>query len=366
MIIGDIISLLEGQAPPSLQEDYDNAGLITGQADQVCTGVLISLDATEEVIREAVDRKCNLVISHHPIVFKGLKKINGKNYVERALILAIKHDIALYAIHTNLDNVINGVNGKMADMLGLVNRRVLSPKPGLLEKLAVFVPHAHREKLLESLFSAGAGKIGNYSECSFWVEGAGSFNGNEQSNPVIGEKGRRHIEPETRVEVIFPHWLRHKVLSAMRSAHPYEEIAYDLFSLQNHHQMIGSGIIGELPQTLGREAFFGQLKEAFDLPLIRYAGPEKKLVRKVALCGGAGSFLIPVAKAAGADAYVTADLKYHEFFDAEEQLLLADIGHYESEQFTIDWLFDILQENFPNFAVLKTGINSNPVRYFIR
>lgn len=363
MKIAQVIQSLEKLAPPALQEEYDNAGLITGNLHDECSGVMVSLDATEEVILEAIEKNCNLVVSHHPILFRGLKRITGRNYVERALILAIRHNIALYAIHTNLDNVMHGVCGRMADRLSLSNRRVLAPGKDKLEKLVVFVPHAHRDNLLNALFAAGAGGIGQYAECSFMLEGNGTFKGSEQSNPFVGEKGSRHTEPETRIEVIYPGWLRGRVLAGMRSAHPYEVIAHDIYSLKNDYVETGSGLMGDLPADMDTGDFLRLLKQAFGLQVIRFAGKKSGKIRKLALCGGSGSFLLSAAKAAGADAFVTADMKYHEFFDAENSLLLADIGHFESEQFTIDLLHEFLQENFPNFAVLKTGVNTNPVSY---
>ncbi|MBS1742262.1 MAG: Nif3-like dinuclear metal center hexameric protein [Bacteroidetes bacterium] len=363
MTIQHITDLLEKTAPLSLQEDYDNAGLLTGNKNWECSGILVSLDATEDVIKEAIDKKCNLVVAHHPIVFRGLKKINGKNYVEQTVITAIKNDIAIYAIHTNLDNVIAGVNGKIADAIGLINRNILAPKKGLLQKLAVFVPVDYKEKLLNAVFEAGAGTIGNYSECSFGTEGTGTFKAGDKARPFSGTIGERHQENEVKVEVIFPAWLAGRVVSAMKAAHPYEEVAYDLYGLANEFAQTGSGLIGELETPVKEADFLENLKKTFGIPVIRHTAFTGRPVKKVAICGGAGSFLTQTAKAAGADVYVTADIKYHEFFDAERGLLLADIGHYESEQFTIALLFDILRENFPNFAVLKTGVNTNPVRY---
>ena len=364
MKIQDITSLLEKAAPVSLQETYDNAGLITGNPTWECNGVLISLDATEEVIEEAVSKKCNLVIAHHPIVFKGLKKITGKNYVERAIITAIKNDIAIYAIHTNLDNVIHGVNGMIADKIGLINRSVLMAKEQLLQKLVVYVPVAGKDHLLDALFKAGAGNIGQYSECSFSGSGTGSFKGGKESNPYVGKPGERHYENEERVEVIFPAWLRKQVIAAMKSAHPYEEVAFDLYSMENGYELTGSGLVAELEVEMDERSFLEMLKNTFNIPLIRHTAFTGRKVKKVALCGGAGSFLTGTAIASGADAYITADIKYHEFFDADGRLLLADIGHYESEQFTIDLLFDLIRKNFPKFAVLKSGRNTNPVNYF--
>lgn len=364
MKIQDITSFLEKTAPVSLQEDYDNAGLITGNSSWECTGALICLDATEAIVEEAIGKGCNLVIAHHPIVFKGLKKITGKTYVERTVISAIKNDIAIYAIHTNLDNVIHGVNGKIADKIGLKNRSVLIPKEQLLQKLVVYAPAAAKLPLLEALFSAGAGHIGNYSECSFSAPGTGSFKAGMGSNPYVGKAGERHYENEERIEVIFPAWLKKQVIAAMKKAHPYEEVAYDIYSLENGFEQTGSGLIAELEAEMDEQSFLALLKKTFNISLIRHTAFTGRKVKKLALCGGAGSFLTGAAIAAGADAYITSDVKYHEFFDAEGKLLLADIGHYESEQFTIDLLFDLIQKNFPKFAVLKTGRNSNPVNYF--
>jgi len=364
MEINKIIGFLEQLAPASLQESYDNAGLLTGNASWECSGILVSLDATEDIVLEAIEKKCNLIVAHHPIVFKGLKKITGKNYVEQTIIRAIKNDIAIFAIHTNLDNVLHGVNGKIADMIGLVNRHILSPKNELLKKLAVFVPVTHKEKLLEALFAAGAGHIGNYSECSFSAEGTGSFKAGAGTDPFVGTKGERHHEMEVKIEVIFPVWLQSHLINSMKAAHPYEEVAFDIYGLDNSYTGTGSGMIGELENGQEEKQFLEQLKKIFKLSVIRHTAFTGKTIKKVALCGGAGSFLTAAAKAAGADVYISSDIKYHEFFDAEGRLLLADIGHYESEQYTIELLFDFLREKFPNFAVLKTGINTNPVKYF--
>ncbi len=365
MKIRDIISHLELIAPLQLQESYDNAGLITGNTDWDCNGILVSLDATEEVIQEAIEKKCNLVVAHHPIVFGGLKKITGRNYVERTVIAAIKNDIAIYAIHTNLDNVISGVNGKMADMLGLVNRQILLPKSRLLKKLIVFVPSAAAENLRTAIFTAGGGHIGNYSECSFNTTGEGTFKAGKGANPYAGSMGERHTEQEVKVEVIFQSWLESKLIKAMLAAHPYEEVAYDIMTLENELSTTGTGLIGELSTTMDESACLSHIKKVFGVTVIRHTPLTGQPVKKIAVCGGAGSFLIKAAINAGARFYITADVKYHEFFDAEKRLVIADIGHYESEQYTISLLFDILKEKYPTFAVLKTEINTNPVHYFL-
>lgn len=364
MQIGNFIHALEQWAPPSLQENYDNSGLITGNHSWECKGILICLDATEEVINEARSHGCNLVIAHHPIIFKGLKKITGKTYVERAVIAAIKYDIAIYALHTNLDNIINGVNTTMAQKLGLINCTILHSKPAQLKKLFTFVPGEHAETVRQGIFDAGGGHIGNYSETSFNTSGTGTFKAGENAHPFVGAIGTRHDEPEIKVEVIFPAWLEWNILKALKQAHPYEEVAYDIVSLDNELQSVGSGILGELTGAVAETDFLQILKEKFGLKLIRHTSFTGKAIQKVAVCGGSGSFLTAKALSAGADAYVTADIKYHEFFDAEGKMLLADIGHWESEQFTIDLIHDFLKEKFPTFAVLKTGVKTNPVEYF--
>jgi dinuclear metal center YbgI/SA1388 family protein len=348
-----------------LQEDYDNAGLITGDAEWDCSGAIISLDATEAVILEAMEKKCNLVIAHHPIIFRGLKKINGKNYVEQTIITAIKNDIAIYAIHTNLDNVQQGVNGMIAAKLGLINTRVLVPKSELLKKLYVFVPLQQAAQVRDALFEAGSGHIGNYSECSFNTAGTGTFTAGEGTHPFAGEIGKQQQEAEIKIETIFPAWLEGRIVSAMKAAHPYEEVAYDILPLANTHDHIGAGIVGELPAAMEETGFLKQIKETFMVPVVRHTPLTGKPVKRVAVCGGAGSFLISNAIETGADFYITADVKYHEFFDANGRLVIADVGHYESEQFTIALLAGFLQEKFPTFAALKTGVKTNPVNYFL-
>jgi dinuclear metal center YbgI/SA1388 family protein len=365
MSIQDIASFLETIAPPSLQENYDNAGLITGNANWSCTGAIIALDATEAVVHEAIKNNYNLIIAHHPIIFSGLKKITGKNYVEKTIITAIKNDIAIYAIHTNLDNVLQGVNATIADKLGLINRKVLQPKNDTLKKLFTFVPAEHADKIRNAIFAAGGGQISNYSECSFSTKGQGTFKAGQTTNPFVGKIGERHTEEEIKIEVIFPAWLQNTIYNALIAAHPYEEVAYDIVVLENTTTQIGSGLLGELPEPLSETDFLNSIKKNFNLSVIKHTDLLGKPIKKVALCGGAGSFLIGAATAAGADFYISADIKYHEFFDANGRLVIADIGHYESEQFTIGMLFDLLREKFPTFAVLKTGVKTNPVHYFL-
>lgn len=364
MKLQQIIRALEQWAPPALQESYDNAGLITGSLDWEITGAICTLDTTPEVVEEAVKNGCNLIVSHHPIVFQGLKKITGQNYVEKTIILAIQHQIAIYAIHTNLDNVSDGVNKKIAEKLGLSNLKILAPVSGKLAKLITFCPTTHKEQVLDALFQAGAGEIGKYSECSFSSEGNGTFKAGNDTHPFVGEQGIRHTEREERLEVIMPIYSQGRVIEALKNAHPYEEVAFDIYPMLNQWQDVGFGIIGTLPEGMAAPDFLQHVRKQFDLQAIKYTRPPNKLIQKVAVCGGAGSFLMKRAQQAGADAFVTSDVKYHEFFDAEG-FMLADIGHWESEQFTIDLLSEFLQAKFPTFAVLKTGVVTNPVLYYL-
>jgi dinuclear metal center YbgI/SA1388 family protein len=365
MVINEVVKYLETFAPPALQESYDNSGMLTGKGEWECTGIMTALDGIPAVIEEAIERKCNLVVVHHPIIFKGLKKINGKNYVERSVILALKNDIAIYAIHTNLDNVKKGVNTKIAEKIGLINTTILQPHDQQLKKLITFAPVDKAESLRQVLFDKGAGHLGKYSECSFSQEGTGTFKPEEGADPFVGKIGKRHEEREIKIEIIFPAYLQDKIIPAMIEAHPYEEVAYDIIALGNHLSDVGSGLVGELTDPLEESAFLQSVKSAFGLSVIRHTKLRKKPIKKVAVCGGAGSFLLPAALSHQADVYITSDIKYHEFFDADEQLLLIDMGHFESEQFTIDLLHDLLSKKFINFAVRKTEINTNPVHYYL-
>jgi dinuclear metal center YbgI/SA1388 family protein len=364
MILKNIITEIEKFAPLSYQESYDNCGLLTGHNEQELTGAILCLDCTEAVVEEAIQKKCNLIIAHHPIIFGGLKKLNGKNYVERTVIKAIQNNIAIYACHTNLDNVKLGVNKKIANKLGLINTQILAPKKSLLKKLVTFVPVTHLAQVQESLFNAGAGNIGNYDSCSFVLEGTGSFRGNEDSNPFIGEKGKLSLEKENRLEVIFETIYESQIISALKQNHPYEEVAYDIYQLENTYQNIGSGMIGELETPLSELEFLERLKSVFMLKLIKYTPLLNKSIKKVALCGGSGSFLLKNAINSKSDIYISSDFKYHEFFDAENQILIADIGHYESEQFTPEIFYEIISNKFPTFASYLTETNTNPVNYF--
>ena len=363
MKIAEIIQTIEDFAPLSYQESYDNAGLLIGDKMSTCTGVLICIDVLEAVLDEAIRKKCNLIVAHHPIVFSGLKKINGNNYIERIVLKAIKNDIAIYACHTNIDNVQNGVNAIIADRLGLINRRVLLPSKNVLKKLYTYVPEVNKAMLMDQLFAAGAGNIANYSECSFSVAGVGTFKGNAQSNPVLGKKNVRSVEAEHKIEVIFPKHLESKIIKTLLHYHPYEEVAYEVISLDNHYQQIGSGMIAELKTAMPTKTFLAMLKQEMKAKCIRHTSLVKKKIKRVASCGGAGSFLLPNAIAQEADIFISGDFKYHQFFDADNQIIIADIGHFESEQFTVQLFNKIISEKFPTFAVRISTINTNPINY---
>jgi dinuclear metal center YbgI/SA1388 family protein len=369
MTIKEISNYLETVAPLSYQESYDNAGLLCGDASEVVTGILCTLDCVESVVEEAMRRGCNLIVAHHPIVFSGIKKLTGKNYVERTLLKAIKNNIAIYAIHTNLDHVLSGVNAMIGKQLALQNLRMLAPKKQLLKKLTVFVPPSHTEILLDALAKAGAGQIGNYSHCSFAVQGEGRFKPNEKAQPYIGQAHYIEKVQETRIEVVLPTYAEQAVLAAMKQAHPYEAVAYFLHLLENENQEVGAGMVGELPNAMTATEFLQHLKASMKLKVIRHTQVLEKPVSKVAICGGAGSFLLKNAVAAKADVFVTADYKYHEFFDAEANIMVADIGHYESEQYTKELLRDLLVSflaayNNKQTKVFISEVNTNPIDYF--
>lgn len=364
MLIKDVINHLEQLAPHAYAEDFDNVGLLVGNKNTEVTGILVTHDTLEEVVDEAIAKQCNLIVSFHPIVFSGIKKFNQQDYVNRVVVKAIKNDIAIYATHTALDNVQNGVNSTLCDQLNLINRKILIPKKNYIHKLTTFVPLKDAESLKSSLFNAGAGTIGNYSHCSFSIEGKGTFMGNEDSNPVIGEKGTVHTEDEVQIGVTFEKHLEGRILNALFSSHPYEEVAYEITSLNNDYQNIGMGMIGEFSKPINEIDFLTLVKRQLPTDCIRHSKLLSKTIKKVAVLGGSGSFAIKNAQRSGADAFITADLKYHDFYKAENNILLCDIGHFESEQYTKSLLFEYLTKKIPNFAIILSDINTNPVNYF--
>ena len=363
MKINEITNYLESLAPLELQEDYDNSGFITGDKSWNISNILVCLDCNEEVVEEAITKSCNLIVTHHPIIFSGLKSIVGNNYVERTIIKAIKNDIAIYAIHTNLDNIKNGVNSIIANKIGLKNTKILRPKKGFIKKLCFYCPVSDANRLKKILWDIGAGKIGNYSNCSFSTIGHGTFLGNDDSKPTLGMKKVLNSNKEEKIEMIIPSYLQNKILDTLLFEHPYEEVAYEILKIENLNQDIGSGLFGKLKIPMKTNEFLKHLKKVMKTDCIKYTKLNKEYIETVAVCGGSGSFLINDAKKVKADIFISGDFKYHEFFDAENDIIIADIGHYESEQFTKDLLSDILKKKFTKFATHLSTIKTNPINY---
>ena len=363
MRIKEVLQTIEQLAPLPLQESYDNSGLQVGDVNREVTGILLCIDVTEDVIEEAISLGCNLVISHHPIAFRPFKSLTGKNYVERCMIQAIRNNIALYAAHTNLDNARGGVNYRLAQMLELQNVKILQPLENALLKFVTTVPLQYAESVRNALFNAGAGHIGNYDSCSYNLSGEGTFRAKEGANPHIGEIDRLHFEPEVRIETVIPVMKREEVLRALLAVHPYEEPVFDLYPIANNWPQHGSGVVGVLPEPMPEQEFLYLLKDIFNLPTIQHSKMQGREIRDVALCGGAGAFLIPQAITYGADAFITGEAKYNDFFDVEGRILLAVVGHYESEICTKEIFFDIISRKFPTFALHKSAFDSNPVKY---
>ncbi|MCK4661270.1 MAG: Nif3-like dinuclear metal center hexameric protein [Bacteroidales bacterium] len=363
MKIKDIVNFLEDIAPLSLQEEYDNSGLITGNNENNVNAVLLAIDVTEEVIDEAISIGADMIISHHPVIFSGIKKLTGGNYVERIIIKAIKNNIAIYAAHTNFDSISDGVNSRICDKLELINTKILSSSQGKLKKLVTFIPVKYIDKVRDAIFEAGAGMIGKYDKCSFNVVGDGTFRASENSTPFIGDIGKIHDEKEIRFETVFPEYLKSKIINVLINTHPYEEVAYDIYPLENNYNKIGMGMIGELQNKVDTKEFLFQVKNIFNTEFIKHTKIIKNKIKKIAVCGGSGSFLLKNAIKKGADIFISADFKYHQFFDSENKIIIVDIGHYESEQFTKDIFYEILTKKFPKFAFHLTKINTNPIKY---
>jgi dinuclear metal center YbgI/SA1388 family protein len=370
MKIKELFPLLDELAPLGYAENFDNVGLLVGNQDEELTNILVCHDAIETVVDEAIEKKCNLILCFHPILFDALKKITGKNYVEKAIIKAIKNDIAIYAVHTALDNHKNGVNKIICDALGIKNPKMLVPKTNFIQKLITYTIPENAEKLRNALFDAGAGKIGNYEDCSFNSQGIGTYMGNEESNPEIGERFEFVEAKEIKIEVTFEKINQSKILKALLSNHVYEEIAYEIYNLENKHQNIGLGMVGVLEQPLSEVDFLKLVKEKMQCEVIKHSELLNKKVNKVAVLGGSGSFAISNAIQSGADVFITSDLKYHNFYEAENSIVLADIGHFESERYTKNYIVDFLKEKITNFApaltkgnIILSEINTNPVKY---
>ncbi len=364
MIVRDVAEILEELCPLGLAEDFDNVGLLVGDPNRKVTGILVTLDALEEVVDEAIRKDLNLIVTFHPIIFKGLKKITGGNYVERAVVRAIENRINIFSVHTALDNVMRGVNGKICEVLGIRDPEILIPRTGTVKKLVTHVPEADAEKVKAALFKVGGGNIGNYSHCSFSIPGKGSFRPEKGSNPTLGKEGKTETTEEIQVHMTFPARLEKRLIRALFESHPYEEVAYEITTLDNAHQLEGMGMIGSLEKPLKEADFLQLVKEKMHTGVIRHSQFLGKPVKRIAVLGGSGAFAISAARSRGADAFLTSDLKYHQFFEAEKEILLADIGHYESEQHTKNLLAEYLTKKIPNFAIALSESKTNPIKYF--
>ena len=363
MKLSKIVAFFNEIAPTKLQEAYDNSGLLIGETTKEISKTLISLDITSEVIDEAISDNCNLIIAHHPLIFKPIKKLTGGNLTERLIVKAFKNNIAIYAIHTNLDNISNGVNDILAKKLNIKNTQILSPSASKLNKIVCFCPIQYAEKVREAMFDAGAGHIGNYDNCSFSLEGKGSFRALDNSKPFVGKKGEIHHEAETKIETVVPDFKINQVIKNMIKAHPYEEVAYDIYALENQSFLTGAGMIGELDEEMNIKEFLLKVKQKLNAPCLRHNKLIDKKVKQIAICGGSGSFLINRAHAKGADVFITGDIKYHEFFEYQGEMTIVDAGHYETEQFTKELISSFLKEKFPNFAVQISETKTNPVSF---
>ncbi len=363
MKVADICQIIEEVAPLALCESYDNVGLLVGDPRMELRAVLLCIDVTEAVLDEALQKGCNMIVSHHPLIFRGVKSLTGKDAVQRCMIKAIKNDLAIYAAHTNIDAVLHGVSGRMAEKIGLLNTRILEPRSESLLKLVTFVPHSHADMLRQALFDAGAGNIGNYDCCSYNVEGYGSFRAGEQAQPFVGKKNEIHKEPELRIEVILPALRQAKIITALLHTHPYEEPAFDIYPLRNEWKQVGFGIVGDLKEPENEIDFLLRLKTVFRLKALRHSPLLAKPIQRVALCGGSGSFLLNRALDSKADIYISGDFKYHEFFNAENRIVIADVGHFESEQFTTEIFYEAIRKKIPTFAVRISDVITNPVNY---
>ncbi|MEF8984617.1 MAG: Nif3-like dinuclear metal center hexameric protein [Bacteroidales bacterium] len=364
MQIKELVEYLNTAIPLGLQEDYDNSGLLLGNTDNELSGVLVSVDVTEAVIEEARQKGANFILAHHPLIFSGLKSLTGKSHVERSVIRAIKNDLAIYAAHTNLDNLKNGFNFMMADRLGLKNQQILRPRQNDLVKLVFFVPHDHADQVRRAVFEAGAGVIGDYDQCSYNLHGQGTFRPGEGSDPYSGKKGEMHFEEETRVATFFPSRKTAQVIEAMNKAHPYEEVVYDLYPLKNEDKDNGAGVIGTLNEEMPEKQFLDWIKTQLNTECIRHTKLLESFVSRVAIAGGSGNFLLNDALSQKADVFISADFKYHDFFKADGKILIADIGHFESEQMSKEFFYDLLTKNFHNFATHLSEVNTNPINYY--
>jgi dinuclear metal center YbgI/SA1388 family protein len=362
-VVAELLKKIEEIIYPSWQEHYDNAGFQIGNPTDELTGVVVSLDVTFDVLNFAVQEGANLIISHHPMFFHPLKNILLDNERGKLVAYCIENKLNIYSIHTNLDKSALGINYSIAEELGLKNIETLAPEKGYLKKLVTFCPHEFADKVRDAIFQAGAGVIGNYDSCSYNVEGYGTFKGNEQTNPFVGEKGKLHKEPETRIETIFPAEKEAKVIEALLTSHPYEEVAYDIYSLDNIWPQVGLGAVGYLFQPMPLDVFLQEVKRIFEVPFVKYSKGFQTEIKRVAVCGGTGISLLSRAVASGADVFITSDIKYHDFQQAYGKIHLIDVGHYEMEMLGMKKIYEYIFKLLHNFAKVKLYRNQNIVQY---
>lgn len=370
MKIKHLGQVLDQLAPFAYQMSFDNSGLQVGHPEDPIEKILCTLDVTDAVLEEAIQQQADCIVAHHPLIFSPLKKLTGQTPTERLVIKAIRHGIGIYAVHTNLDQVSEGVNQRLAQALGLTNTQILQPSNRALKKLVTFCPSMNSEDghyypgiIRQALFEAGAGQTGGYDQASFNAKGKGTFRAPEGSSPFVGKEDQMHVQEEVRIETIFPSAIQGQVISALQSAHPYEEVAYDVYTLDNTFNDVGAGMLGKLPEAVGEMHFLRDLKANLHAQGLRHTALTGNHIERVALCGGAGRFTLSKAVKEGADALVTADFKYHDFFDVDQQLLLVDVGHYESEQFTPEILYNYIAKELPETSVTISACNTNPIYY---
>ena len=368
MTIGELTTYLEDWAPPGAAWERDNVGLQIGSREKKLKNILLCLELNQEVLNEALDKKCNFIFTHHPLIFNPLKRIDTQKDLQAKLIeVIIKNDLTVYSAHTNLDFTKDGVSFELAKTLKLKNINFLETEESNQFKVVLFVPEKYLEKVAGAVFSAGGGIIGEYKNCSFRLKGEGTFQGSEKSNPAIGKKLRMEKVEETRLELIVDSWNLKKVISALMKTHPYEEPAYDVYPLKNRNVNYGEGAIGELTAKMNEKQFLGHVNKSLKTEAVRFCRGKNTSIQKVAVCGGAGSGLLKSAVAAGADAFITADIKYHTFHDALGNILLIDAGHYETEIFSLNAVQKKIETYFGknrNIKVYKYSRSTNPIKFY--
>ena len=368
MNVGELIKQIEDWAPPGAAWEKDNVGLQVGSRGDKLKNILLCLELDEEVLKQAIKKKCNLIFTHHPLIFNPIKNLDFEKSKQARLIQhLIKQNISLYSAHTNLDFTRDGVSFELAKSLKLKNVTFLEHEEANQFKVVIFLPAVNVDELSEALFSVGGGVIGNYENCSFRIAGEGTFKGNEDSNPVIGKKGNTEKVEEVRLELIVDSWNLGRIVNAIKKHHPYEEPAYDIYPLKNKNTNFGAGAIGELDKELSEKEFLNFVSKSLKIGKLKYCIGSGKKIKKVAVCGGSGSELLSRAINSGADAFITADIKYHAYHDAEGKILLIDAGHYETEIGSLNIVKKRIEKILSGkdyIKVFKFSGSTNPVKFY--